>query len=123
VGYNEDMLKCAELKYLGEYLMSGGAPGPEALSRSETEKQLLDRAYGRLEASLAGLGEPAAEPIRRGRRGSGCRPPAGGLLFRSPGGGPSDAQSDGQYRNRLLEEMAGAENFPHRLYFFPSLPY
>ena len=62
MGYNEDMLKRAELKYLGEYLMSGGAPGPEALSRSETEKQLLDRAYGRLEASLA---EPAAEPIRR----------------------------------------------------------
>ena len=58
MGYNEDMLKRAELKYLGEYLMSGGAPGPEALSRSETEKQLLDRAYGR-------LGEPAAEPIRR----------------------------------------------------------
>ena len=58
MGYNEDMLKRAELKYLGEYLMSGGAPGPEALSRSETEKQLL-------EASLAGLGEPAAEPIRR----------------------------------------------------------
>lgn len=76
MGYNEDMLKRAELKYLGEYLMSGGAPGPEALSRSETEKQLLDRAYGRLEASLAGLGEPAAEPIRRG---SGCRPPAGGF--------------------------------------------
>lgn len=64
MSYYEDMLKRTELKYLGEYLMSGGTPGPEALSRSQTEKQLLDRAYGRLEASLAGLGEPAAGPIR-----------------------------------------------------------
>ena len=40
MGYNEDMLKRAELKYLGEYLMSGGAPGPEALSRSGAVKEL-----------------------------------------------------------------------------------
>ena len=40
MGYNEDMLKRTELKYLGEYLMSGGAPGPEALSRSGAVKEL-----------------------------------------------------------------------------------
>lgn len=38
MSYYEDMLKRTELKYLGEYLMSGGTPGPEALSRSQTEK-------------------------------------------------------------------------------------
>ena len=119
MGYNEDMLKRTELKYLGEYLMSGGAPGPEALSRSETEKQLLDRAYGRLEASLAGLGEPAAEPIRRAAGALGADHQRVGFCS----GLRVGARLMRSLMDRLLEEMAGAENFPLRLYFFPSLPY
>lgn len=59
----EDRLKRTELKYFGLYLLDNCGPGKYILEHDETEKEMMDRAYQKLESQLEGLEEKQVRKI------------------------------------------------------------